>query len=182
MDTLAGQVTAGAGITVAELQAHAAAAGLEYGISLASRDSATVGGTIATNAGGLYTVRYGGTRAQLLGVEAVLADGGVISRLGGVGADNTGYDLAQLLAGSEGTLGVVTAARLRLWPVEPHAVTVLAGVGGIETAIWHARRDPLPRPRRPRRGILRGRRAGPGARAHRAARATAPRLPGLPAG
>ena len=135
VDTLAGQVTAGAGITVAELQAHAAAAGLEYGISLASRDSATVGGTIATNAGGLYTVRYGGTRAQLLGVEAVLADGGVISRLGGVRADNTGYDLAQLLAGSEGTLGIVTAARLRLWPVEPHAVTVLTGVDGIQTAV-----------------------------------------------
>ncbi len=134
VDTLAGQVTAGAGVTVAGLHAHVHAAGLEYGISLASRDSATVGGTIATNAGGLYTIRYGGTRAQLLGVEAVLADGSVISRLGGVRADNTGYDLAQLLAGSEGTLGIVTAARLRLWPVEPHAVTVLAGVDGIGTA------------------------------------------------
>jgi FAD/FMN-containing dehydrogenase len=68
-------------------------------------------------------------------VEAVLADGSVVSRLGGVRADNSGYDLAQLLAGSEGTLGVVTAARLRLWPAEPHAVTVLAGVDGIEAAL-----------------------------------------------
>ena len=135
VDTLAAQVTAGAGVTIAELHAHVGAAGLEYGISLASRDSATVGGTIATNAGGLHTIRYGGTRAQLLGVEAVLADGSVIARLGGVRADNTGYDLAQLLAGSEGTLGVVTAARLRLRPAEPHAVTVLAGVDGVGTAV-----------------------------------------------
>jgi FAD/FMN-containing dehydrogenase len=135
VDTLAAQVSAGAGVTIAGLQAHARAAGLEYGISLASRDSATVGGTIATNAGGLHTIRYGGTRAQLLGVEAVLADGSVVSRLGGVRADNTGYDLAQLLAGSEGTLGVITAARLRLWPTEPHVVTVLAGVDGIEAAL-----------------------------------------------
>jgi FAD/FMN-containing dehydrogenase len=135
VDTLAAQISVGAGVTIADLQAHARAAGLEYGISLASRDSATVGGTIATNAGGLHTIRYGGTRAQLLGVEAVLADGSIVSRLGGVRADNTGYDLAQLLAGSEGTLGVITAARLRLWPAEPPAVTVLAGVNGIEAAL-----------------------------------------------
>ena len=135
VDTLAGQVTAGAGITIAELRAHAAAAGLEYGVSLASRESATVGGTIATNAGGVHTLRYGGTRAQLLGLEAVLADGRVISRLGGVETDNSGYDLTQLLAGSEGTLAVITAARLRLRPVEPLAVTVLAGLDGIEAAV-----------------------------------------------
>jgi FAD/FMN-containing dehydrogenase len=93
-----------------------------------------VGGTIATNAGGIQTIRYGPTRAQLLGLEAVLADGSVISRLGGIQADNTGYDLTQLLAGSEGTLGVITAARLRLWPAEPPTLTVLAGVPGIEAA------------------------------------------------
>jgi FAD/FMN-containing dehydrogenase len=135
VDTLAAQVTAGAGVPIAELRAHAAAAGLEYGVDLASRDSATVGGTIATNAGGIHTIRYGMTRAQLAGVEAVLADGRVISRLGGVVADNTGYDLAQLVAGSEGTLAVITAARLKLWPAEPHAVTILAGVDGIEAAV-----------------------------------------------
>jgi FAD/FMN-containing dehydrogenase len=134
VDTLSAQVTAGAGVTIAELREHAARAGLEYGVDLAARDSATVGGTIATNAGGIQTIRYGPTRAQLLGVEAVLADGSVISRLGGIQADNTGYDLAGLLAGSEGTLGVITAARLRLWPAVPPTLTVLAGVPGIEAA------------------------------------------------
>jgi FAD/FMN-containing dehydrogenase len=134
VDVLAAQVTAGAGVTVAGLRAHAAAAGLAYGVDLASRDSATVGGTIATNAGGIHTIRYGATRAQLLGVEAVLADGSSVSRLSGLQADNTGYDLAQLLAGSEGTLAVITAARLRLWPAEPVTVTLLAGVGGIAAA------------------------------------------------
>jgi FAD/FMN-containing dehydrogenase len=134
VDTLSGQVTAGAGVTIAELRTHAARAGLEYGVDLAARDSATVGGTIATNAGGIQTIRYGPTRAQLLGLEAVLAGGSVISRLGGIQADNTGYDLTQLLAGSEGTLGVITAARLRLWPAEPSTLTVLAGVPGIEAA------------------------------------------------
>jgi FAD/FMN-containing dehydrogenase len=134
VDTLAAQVTAGAGVTIGELRAHAAQAGLEYGVDLASRDSATVGGTIATNAGGIQTIRFGPTRAQLLGVEAVLADGTVISRLGGIQADNTGYDLTALLAGSEGTLAVITAARLRLWPAEPPTLTVLAGLPGIEAA------------------------------------------------
>src|SRR3984957_1045753 len=123
VDVLSGQVTAGAGVTIAELRAHAARAGLEYGVDLAARDSATVGGTIATNAGGVQTIRYGPTRAQLLGLEAVLADGSVISRLGGLQADNTGYDLTQLLAGSEGTLGVITAARLRLGPAAPSPPT-----------------------------------------------------------
>jgi FAD/FMN-containing dehydrogenase len=134
VDTLAAQVTAGAGVTIASLRDHAAKAGLEYGVDLASRDSATVGGTIATNAGGVLTVRYGHTRAQLLGVAAVLADGSVISRLGGLRSDNSGYELAQLLAGSEGTLGIVTAARLRLHPPEPVSLTILAGLPDIGTA------------------------------------------------
>jgi FAD/FMN-containing dehydrogenase len=134
VDELAGQVTAGAGATIADLRAHAARAGLEYGVDLAARDSATVGGTIATNAGGIQTVRYGHTRDQVLGVEAVLADGSVISRLGGLQTDNSGYELAQLLAGSEGTLGVITAARLRLWRPVPVTLTLLAGVAGIAAA------------------------------------------------
>jgi FAD/FMN-containing dehydrogenase len=135
VDVLSGQVTSGAGVTIADLCGHAARAGFEYGVSLASRDSATVGGTIATNAGGVLKLRYGGTRAQVLGVEAVLADGSVISRLGGLQTDNSGYDLAQLLIGSEGTLGIVTAARLRLWPAEPPVLTLLAGVAGLGQAI-----------------------------------------------
>jgi FAD/FMN-containing dehydrogenase len=140
VDTLAAQVTAGAGVTIAELRAHAAAAGLDYGVNLASRESATVGGTIATNAGGINTVRYGSTRSQVLGVEAVLADGSTVSHLSGLPADNVGYDLAQLLAGSEGTLAVITAARLRLWPAESAALTLLAGLDSIAAAAdLHAR-------------------------------------------
>ncbi len=134
VDTLASQVTAGAGVTIAALRDHVAKAGLEYGVDLAARDSATVGGTIATNAGGILAARYGHTRAQLLGVAAVLADGSVISRLGGIQSDNTGYELAQLLAGSEGTLGIVTAARLRLHRAEPVSLTVLAGLPGVGAA------------------------------------------------
>ena len=140
VDSLAGQVTAGAGVTISQLRAHAAGAGFEYGVDLASRDSATVGGTIATNAGGIHGIRYGPTRAQLLGVAAVLPDGSVINRLSGLPAESAGYDLAHLLAGSEGTLAVMTAARLRLWPAEPVAAVVLAGAAGIaEAAALYAR-------------------------------------------
>jgi FAD/FMN-containing dehydrogenase len=133
-DRLAGHITVGAGATIASVRQRAAAAGLEYGIDLAARDSATVGGTIATNAGGIHTIRYGPTRAQLLGIAAVLADGSVLDNLSAPAAGSTGYDLAQLLAGSEGTLAVITAARLRLWPAEPVAAVLLAGTSGIEQA------------------------------------------------
>jgi FAD/FMN-containing dehydrogenase len=135
VDALSGQVTAGAGVTIAELRYHAARSGLEYGVNLASRDSATVGGTIATNAGGILKFRYGGTRAQVLGVEAVLADGSVISRLAGLETDSSGYELAQLLVGSEGTLGIITAARLRLSPAEPPILTLIAGVASVARAV-----------------------------------------------
>ena len=83
---------------------------------------------VATNAGGLHVVRYGAMRAQVVGVEAVLGTGEVVSRLAGLVKDNTGYDLAQLLCGSEGTLGIVTAARLRLVPPPAHVVTALVGL------------------------------------------------------
>jgi FAD/FMN-containing dehydrogenase len=116
VDVAAGQVTAGGGTTLAAVDAAAAGAGLAFGVDLAARDSATVGGMAATNAGGLRMLRYGGMRAQTAGVEAVLADGRVLSHLGGLAKDNTGYDLAGLLAGSEGTLAVMTRLRLRLVP------------------------------------------------------------------
>jgi FAD/FMN-containing dehydrogenase len=139
VDTVAGQVTAGAGVTIARLRAHAAQAGFEYGVDLAARDSATVGGTIATNAGGIHVIRYGKTRAQLIGLTAVLADGSEVGDLAGLAAGTAGYDLTQLIAGSEGTLAVITAARLRLWPAGPPGAVVLAGVGGIaEAALLHA--------------------------------------------
>lgn len=127
VDSLTGQLTAQAGALLSEVQAAARAAGWIYGVDLAARDSATIGGTVATNAGGTQVVAYGMTRAQLVGIEAVLADGSVISHLTGLLKDNTGFDLAALLCGSEGTLAVITAVRLRLH--RPHDRTSLAMVG-----------------------------------------------------
>ncbi len=117
VDPRSGQVTAGAGVTLADLQRHVRAAGMDFGVDLAARDSATVGGLVATNAGGIRVLRYGSMRAQVLGAEAVLADGSVVSRMGGLLKDGTGYDLVSLLAGSEGTLGILTAVRLRAVPL-----------------------------------------------------------------
>jgi FAD/FMN-containing dehydrogenase len=135
VDTPAAQVTAGAGVTLGALQEHALRSGLRYPVDLAARDSATVGGMVATNAGGVHVIAHGATRAQLRGIEAVLGDGSVVSRLGGVEKDNTGYDLASLLCGSEGTLGIVTAARLRLVAPPRHTVVALAGVASLDAAV-----------------------------------------------
>jgi FAD/FMN-containing dehydrogenase len=135
VDARAGQVTAQAGVTIARLQAHARAAGWDYGVDLSARDSATVGGTIATNAGGTHVLRYGATRRQVLGIEAVLADGRVLRHLDGLEKDNTGYDLAGLLCGSEGTLAVITAARLRLVPRPTHVVVALLAFDDVELAL-----------------------------------------------
>jgi FAD/FMN-containing dehydrogenase len=135
VDRRAGQLTAGAGTSVADVQAAAGAAGWAYGVDLGSRDSATVGGTVATNAGGLQVLRHGATRAQLTGMEAVLGTGAVVSHLGGLLKDNTGYDLAGLLCGSEGTLGVITAARLRLVPPSPARVVALLAFPSTPTAV-----------------------------------------------
>jgi FAD/FMN-containing dehydrogenase len=135
VDARAGQVTAGAGVTLARLQQHARAAGWQYGVDLSARDSATVGGTIATNAGGVHVLRYGSTRRQVIGVEAVFADGRVIRRLDGLEKDNTGYDLAGLLCGSEGTLAVITAARLRLVSRPRATAVALLAFAEIEAAI-----------------------------------------------
>jgi FAD/FMN-containing dehydrogenase len=127
VDVAAGQVTAGAGVTLAALQQRARSAGLDFGVDLAARDSATVGGLTATNAGGIRVLRYGSMRAQVVGAEAVLADGSVVSRLGGLAKDNTGYDLVSLLCGSEGTLGILTRLRLRLVPrLSARAVALVA--------------------------------------------------------
>jgi len=144
VDAVAGQVRAGAGATVAAVQAAARDAGLRYGVDLASRDSATVGGTIATNAAGLRALRLGDTRAQLIDVEAVLSTGAVISRRTGLTRDNSGYDLPRWICGSEGTLAVVTAARLRLLPEPADRATALlafADVGAAVTAAASLRRE-----------------------------------------
>ena len=125
VDELASQVTLGAGVTLADAQAHVASSGLSVGVDLAARDSATIGGMVATNAGGVNVLRYGAMRAQVVGIEAVLADGTVVSHLAGLEKDNTGYDLGALLAGCEGTLGIITRVRLRLHPTQPERATAL---------------------------------------------------------
>jgi FAD/FMN-containing dehydrogenase len=135
VDETAGQATAGAGVPLAALQAGAASAGLAFGIDLGARDSATVGGMVATNAGGIHVLRHGAMRAQVVGVEAVLGTGAVVSRLAGLVKDNTGYDLAQVLCGSEGTLGIVTAARLRLVAPPGEVVTALVGIASVAAAV-----------------------------------------------
>ena len=127
VDELSAQVSAGAGTTLGDVQRHARAAGLEYGVDLASRDSATIGGTVATNAGGIRVLAYGMTRLQVTGIEAVLPDGSVISHMSGLAKDNTGFDFAQLLCGSEGALAIITAVRLRLH--RPHGRTSVALIG-----------------------------------------------------
>jgi FAD/FMN-containing dehydrogenase len=127
IDDLSGQVTVGAGATLGDVRRHASAAGWYYGVDLAARDSATIGGTVATNAGGIHVIAFGMTRMQVVGIEAVLADGTVLSHLSGMLKDNTGYDLGALLCGSEGTLGVITAVRLRLH--RPVGRTTVALIG-----------------------------------------------------
>lgn len=140
VDHIAGQVTTGAGIVLARLQAELMTTPWEFGVDLGARGSCTVGGMIATNAGGSRVLRHGAMRAQVLGVEAVLGDGSVVSHLGGLVKDNTGYDLGALLAGSEGTLGVITAARLRLVPRPTDRVTVLASLPSATEAMALAAR------------------------------------------
>ena len=135
VDVAANQVTAGAGVTLGRLQAAAAAAELVFPVDLAARDTATIGGMVATNAGGLHVMRYGSMRAQVVGAEAVLADGTVVSRLSGLVKDNTGYDLSQMLVGSEGTLAVVTAVRLRLVPTHPARVVAIIGLPDTAAAV-----------------------------------------------
>ena len=135
IDALGGQISVGAGTTVADVQAAAAAAGWAYGVDLGSRDSATIGGTIATNAGGLQVLRHGSTRAQLVGYEAVLGTSDIVSHMGGLLKDNTGYDLGGLLCGSEGTLGVMTAARVRLVPPSPERVTAILAFSSTAAAV-----------------------------------------------
>lgn len=135
VDVSAGHVVAGAGVTLANLRAHAAAAGFTFPVDLAARDTATVGGLVATNAGGAHVLRYGHMRAQVLGIEAVLADGQVVSHLAGLPKDNTGYHLPSLLTGSEGTLAIVTRACLRLVTDLPARVTALVGLPGTAAAV-----------------------------------------------
>jgi FAD/FMN-containing dehydrogenase len=133
--SLDGQVTVGGGATLASVQKHVSAAGWAFGVDLGARDSATIGGMVATNAGGVNVLRYGMMREQVVGIEAVLADGSIVRRLSGLAKDNTGYQLAGLLTGSEGTLGVITAARLRLVEPLPRRALALLGLQSVAEAV-----------------------------------------------
>lgn len=127
VDAVERRVSAGAGATLATVQGVAAAAGLVFGVDLAARDSATIGGMASTNAGGLRTVRYGNMGEQVIGLDVALPDGSVLRRHSRVRSDNTGYDLPSLFVGAEGTLGVITALDLRLHPTPSHRVTAVCG-------------------------------------------------------
>lgn len=135
IDLLSRQVTVGAGVTLQEVHERVAPHGLRYPVDFGARGSATIGGSVATNAGGINVVRYGMTRKQIVGIEAVLGTGEVVSHLGGLVKDNTGFDLAGLLCGSEGTLGIVTAVRLQLVPRAPHVVTALVSCTSVARAV-----------------------------------------------
>jgi len=128
VDTVNRTITVDAGVPLQKVQEAAEEAELLFPLDLGARGSCTIGGNISTNAGGNSVIRYGMIRDQLLGVEAVLADGTIISSLNRVIKNNTGYDLKQLFIGSEGTLGIVTRAVLRLRPLPRSCNTALVAI------------------------------------------------------
>jgi FAD/FMN-containing dehydrogenase len=128
------QVVCEAGVILQTLQEAVEAAGMRFPLTLGGKGSATVGGLISTNAGGTQVLRHGVMRAQVLGLEAVLADGSTFDALAPLKKDNRGFDLKQLLIGSEGTLGIVTAATLRLVPALADRLVLWAGVRSLTAA------------------------------------------------
>lgn len=128
-------ITVEAGCVLAAIQAAARQADRYFPLSLGAEGSCQIGGNIATNAGGTSVVRYGNTRDLVLGLEAVLPDGRIWSGLRTLRKDNSGYDLKNLFIGSEGTLGVVTAATLKLFPLAPTVVTAMFALDDIDAAV-----------------------------------------------
>jgi FAD/FMN-containing dehydrogenase len=124
-----------AGVVLANFQQAADAAGVYFPLSLASEGSCTIGGNLSTNAGGVNVLRYGSARSLVLGLEVVLADGRVLELLRSLHKDNTGYDLRQLFIGAEGTLGVITAAALKLFPKPLMRETAFVAVRNPDDAI-----------------------------------------------
>jgi len=135
LDALNDTVTAEAGCVLADVQRAASEAGRLFALSLAAEGSCQIGGNLSTNAGGVNVLRYGNARDQVLGIEAVLPDGRVWNGLRGLRKDNTGYDLKQLFIGAEGTLGVITAAVLRLHPRPTASATAWIAVDDADEAI-----------------------------------------------
>jgi FAD/FMN-containing dehydrogenase len=128
-------MTVDAGCVLQNLQLAAEEAGLLFPLSLAAEGSCTIGGNLATNAGGTQVLRYGNTRELCLGLEVVTAQGEVWNGLTGLRKDNTGYDLRDLFIGSEGTLGVITGATLKLYPLPAATLTAWAAVPSMEAAV-----------------------------------------------
>src|SRR5437773_6020553 len=128
-------LTVEAGMPLARVQQAAEDAGLLFPLSLAAEGSCTIGGNLATNAGGTAVLRYGNARELVLGLEVVLADGRIWDGLKGLRKDNTGYDIKQLFLGSEGTLGIITAAVLKLFPKPKMSATAFAAVADVDAAI-----------------------------------------------
>jgi FAD/FMN-containing dehydrogenase len=128
-------ITLDAGCVLQAVQEAAEAAGFLYPLSLAAEGSCTIGGNLATNAGGTQVVRYGNTRELCLGLEVVTAQGEVWDGLSGLRKDNTGYDLRDLFIGSEGTLGVITGATMKLYPLPKARLTAWAAVPSMHAAL-----------------------------------------------
>lgn len=135
VDTAAGTLTTGAAATLAVIQQAVAGVGLRYPVDFGARGGCQIGGTIATNAGGHAVVRHGMTRDRVLGLEVVLADGTVLDLMNTMIKNNTGYDLKQCFIGSEGTLGVITRAVLRLAPPERGTRTLLCALADYAEAV-----------------------------------------------
>ena len=135
IDVSAGTITVRAGTPLQMVQEAAEAAGFTFGVDLGARGSCQIGGAIATNAGGTRAIRFGMMREQVLGLEAVLADGTVVSSMSRMLKNNTGYDLKQLFIGSEGTLGVITRAVLRLRPKLAAPATAMCRVADYATVV-----------------------------------------------
>jgi len=130
-----GVMVAEAGCILEHVHAVAEQSDLMFPLSMASKGSCSIGGNLATNAGGIQVLRYGNARDLCLGIEAVMADGSILSELSPLRKNNTGYDLRHLLIGSEGTLGIITAASLILKPVDPEVVTTLCALKSPEDAL-----------------------------------------------
>jgi FAD/FMN-containing dehydrogenase len=128
-------LTIEAGAPLAAAQEVAASHGMLFPLSLASEGSCTIGGVLSTNAGGTAVLRYGNARELVLGLEVVLPDGRVFEGLRSLRKDNTGYDLKQLFIGAEGTLGVITAAVLKLFPAPRSRATAFAAVADVDAAV-----------------------------------------------
>jgi FAD/FMN-containing dehydrogenase len=124
-----------AGCVLANIHAAAADAGRLFPLSLAAEGSSQIGGNLSTNAGGVNVLRYGNAREQVLGLEVVLADGRIWDGLRALRKDTAGYDLKQLFIGAEGTLGIITAATLRLYPRVTNLQTAFVGVATVQDAV-----------------------------------------------